>query len=133
MTLSTVAVRKREGHLTRPPLRNREQVKSNVTNALILYVQLCCVNLCNIVLHYSVLICIGSGRGGASPLSPTRESVAIGDEEEEEEEDEFGGQETLVTHRRGDTEFSQQDTLVIREDQPGINVSMIQLLNTHSV
>ncbi len=53
------------------------------------------------------------GHGAASPLSPMR-----GDEEEEEEEDEFGGQETLVTAARaGKAEFSQQDTLVIREEQ----------------
>lgn len=54
--------------------------------------------------------------GGASPLSPMRGPV--GEEEEEEEEDEFGGQETLITARTGkaESEFSQQDTLVIREE-----------------
>ena len=64
--------------------------------------------------------CTDGGRSGASPLSPTRGQ--LGDEDEEEEEDEFGGQETLVTARpvRAEAEFSQQDTLVIRED-PGVS------------
>ena len=59
---------------------------------------------------------VPDGRGGgASPLSPTRGH--LGDEEEEEEEDEFGGQDTLMTRPgRGEAEFSQQDTLVIREE-----------------
>lgn len=60
---------------------------------------------------------LDGGRGGASPLSPTR--GPLGDEEEEEEEDEFGGQETLITARTGkvvESEFSQQDTLVIHEE-----------------
>ena len=58
-------------------------------------------------------------RGGLSPISPTR-GGPLGDEEEEEEEDEFGGQETLVTAARAgrvESEFSQQDTLIIREEQ----------------
>ena len=61
-------------------------------------------------------------RGAA--LSPSRESALIGDEDEEEDEDEFGGQETLVTARpaKVESEFSQQDTLVIREDQPRVSV-----------
>jgi hypothetical protein len=56
-------------------------------------------------------------------MSPTRESAILGDEDEEEEEDEFGGQETLVTARppKAEAEFSQQDTLVIREDQPRVS------------
>lgn len=76
--------------------------------------------------HHVMLPCVTlpgpDGRGGAGPMSPTRESVAMGDEDEEEEEDEFGGQETLVTPRSGkaESEFSQQDTLVIREDQAGV-------------
>lgn len=46
----------------------------------------------------------------------------LGDDDDEEEEDEFGGQETLVTARaaKAESEFSQQDTLVIREDQPRV-------------
>ena len=56
-------------------------------------------------------------------MSPTRESAILGDEDEEEEDDEFGGQETLVTARpaKAEAEFSQQDTLVIREDQPRVS------------
>ncbi len=56
-------------------------------------------------------------------MSPTRESAMLGDDDEEEEEDEFGGQETLVTARppKAEAEFSQQDTLVIREDQPRVS------------
>lgn len=62
----------------------------------------------------------GDSRGVPGPMSPTRESAILGDEDEEEEDDEFGGQETLVTARpaKAEAEFSQQDTLVIREDQP---------------
>lgn len=61
-------------------------------------------------------------RGVAGPMSPTRESALIGDDDEEEEDDEFGGQETLITARpaKAESEFSQQDTLVIREDQPRV-------------
>ncbi len=59
---------------------------------------------------------LDGGRGGASPLSPTR--PGLGEDEEEEEEDEFGGQETLITARPGKAEAEfQQDTLVIREEQ----------------
>lgn len=56
-------------------------------------------------------------------MSPTRESAILGDEDEEEEDEEFGGQETLVTARsaKAEAEFSQQDTLVIREDQPRVS------------
>ena len=56
----------------------------------------------------------------------------IGDDDEEEEEDEFGGQETLVTARpsKAESEFSQQDTLVIREDQPRVKHYSICLLYT---
>ena len=63
-------------------------------------------------------------RGVPGPMSPTRESAILGDEDEEEEEDEFGGQETLVTARppKAESEFSQQDTLVIREDQPRVKM-----------
>lgn len=51
----------------------------------------------------------------------------LGDEDEEEEEDEFGGQETLVTARppKPEAEFSQQDTLVIREDQPRVSCAIL--------
>ena len=61
--------------------------------------------------------------GVPGPMSPTRESAMLGDEDEEEEDDEFGGQETLVTARppKAEAEFSQQDTLVIREDQPRVS------------
>ena len=63
-------------------------------------------------------------RGAVGAMSPSRESALIGDDDEEEEDDEFGGQETLVTARpaKAESEFSQQDTLVIREDQPRASV-----------
>ena len=54
-------------------------------------------------------------RGGASPR---------GDDDDEEDEDEFGGQETLVTGARTrqlESDFNQQETLVIREDH-GVSV-----------
>ena len=57
-----------------------------------------------------------AGQGGGA-LSPTTSGVSIGEEEDEEEEDEFG-QETLMTGQGGRSgEFSEQDTLVIREGQ----------------
>ncbi len=57
----------------------------------------------------------GAGGGGGA-LSPTKSGVSIGEEEDDEEEDEFGGQETLVTGRGGPQgEFSDQDTMIIRE------------------
>ncbi len=77
--------------------------------------------------YLSFSISSSGGRGGgASPLSPTR---ALGDEEEEEEEEEFGGQATLVTARPGkvESEFSQQDTLVIRENQ-GVSLVIISCI-----
>ena len=51
----------------------------------------------------------------------------LGDDDDEEEEDEFGGQETLVTARpsKPEAEFSQQDTLVIREDQPRVSCAIL--------
>ena len=57
------------------------------------------------------------GAGGGA-LSPTTSGTSIGEEEDDEEEDEFGGQETLVTGRGAPQgEFSDQDTMIIREGQ----------------
>ncbi len=63
------------------------------------------------------------GATGGGALSPTTSGVSIGEDEDDEEEDEFTGQETLMTGRGGPTgEFSDQDTLVIREGQSGVSV-----------
>ena len=80
----------------------------------------------SIIYHLSPLP--PESRGAA--LSPSRESALIGDEDEEEEDDEFGGQETLVTARaaKAESEFSQQDTLVIREDQPRVSMVVVIVL-----
>ena len=50
--------------------------------------------------------------------------MSVGEDEDEEEEDEFAGNETLITPRPGqrDPDFSDQDTLVIREGQPGVSL-----------
>ena len=74
------------------------------------------------VINLTIFPLPADARGVPGPMSPTRESAVLGDEEEEEEEEEFGNQETLVTARpaKAEAEFSQQDTLVIREDQPRV-------------
>jgi len=58
------------------------------------------------------------GQGGANPLSPSRGHT--GEEEEDEDDEEFGGGDTLMSGARAaakaEAEFSQQDTLVIREE-----------------
>ena len=56
-------------------------------------------------------------------MSPSRESSLIGDDDDEKESDEFGVFETLVTAHpaKAESKFSQQDTLVIREDQLRVN------------
>jgi len=64
----------------------------------------------------------GEAAASGGALSPTTSGTSIGEDEDEEEEDEFGGQETMVTGRPGPTgEFSDQDTLVIREGQTGVS------------
>lgn len=68
------------------------------------------------------------GQGGA--LSPTTSGVSIGEDEDEEEEDEFSGQETLMTGQSGPSgEFSEQDTLVIREGQAGATAMSSAVMN----
>ncbi len=77
------------------------------------------VMICNFVGYSDVFYLFPDGQGGANPLSPTRGH----EEEEEEDDDEFGGGDTLMsaarTAAKAETEFSQQDTLVIREEVRG--------------
>ena len=76
------------------------------------------------LIHLSLSLSLrADSRGAAGPMSPSRESSLIGDDDEEEEDDEFRVFETLVTARsaKAESKFSQQDTLVIREDQLRVN------------
>lgn len=113
-----------EGSSLDPPtIRKQKEGDTHLTVLLLLYLLSNSLSLPELV---------GSGgRDSGGALSPSKSGVSIGEDEEEEEEDELTEHATLVTPRSGqrDQDFSEQDTLIIREGQPGVSLKCLPLLH----